>query len=200
MTILAAQRWKTNGELIADVARLGYIGKWVRDVTYGEGTFWSEWRPPILIASDILSVGYVRGVLRWAADFTALPDPPDQFDTVVFDPPYKLNGTPSEPDVRYGVHKPATWQERHSLIRDGLIECVRVLKPGGTLLLKCQDQVCSGKVRWQTRIFANYAEGLGMELVDRFDMLGHHRPQPSGRRQIHAHGRPSTLLVFRKAQ
>ena len=86
-----------------------------------------------------------------------------------------------------------------------ICEMHRVLKPGGIMFLKCQDQVCSGAIRWQTRLFADYAEGQGLRLVDRFDLLGKGRPQPKRTRkdgkpskQQHAYGRPSTLLVFRK--
>jgi hypothetical protein len=33
-------------------------------------------------------------------------------------------------------------------------------KPSGHLLVKCMDQVCSGKVRWQTVILTNHALNL----------------------------------------
>lgn len=193
MTVLAANRWKSNAELIADVAKLGYLDGWVYDCTYGQGTFWKLWRPEPpeeFTYSDLYT--------SCAVDFTDMPWADKTFDAVVFDPPYKLNGTPDPTvDTRYGVQSQATWQQRHALIRAGLWECCRVAKR--YVLLKCQDQVCSGKVRWQTRIFADHAEGLGFEQVDRFDMLGHHRPQPmEGRTQKHAHGRPSTLLVFER--
>ena len=84
------------------------------------------------------------------------------------------------------------------LIADGIDECVRVLEPNGVLLVKCQDQVCSGRVRWQTREFVGVAERAGCDLVDMFQ-LGGHRPQPPGRRQMHARRNYSTLLVLRKA-
>lgn len=76
-------------------------------------------------------------------------------------------------------------------------------KPRGYVLVKCQPQVCSGQVRWQDREFAAHGESLGMELVDRFDLLGTSRPQPPRTRadgevsrQQHAWGRPSCLLVL----
>lgn len=46
--------------------------------------------------------------------------------------------------------------------------------------------MCSGAKRWQTRIFADHAEAVGLRLVDRLDMLTSPRPQPPGRRQVHA--------------
>lgn len=191
MTILAVKNWKDNGAMIADVAQLGYITGTVLDVTYGQGTFWKHWQPETLITHDLA----IDGV-----DFRALPEKDVSVDCVVMDPPYKLNGTPAlgEFDERYGIDIPMAWYERHTMIMRGIREVDRVLRHGGHFLLKCQDQVCSGRVRWQTLEFANFATGLGLLLEDRFDMLGKGRPQPPGRRQVHAHGRPSTLLVFKK--
>jgi hypothetical protein len=192
--ILAAQPWPSNAEMIYDVASLGYLDGYVLDPTYGLGTFWRQWVPERFEYSDIKLDGSHH------ADFTDLPWVSKTFDAVVYDPPYKLNGTPSEPDVRYGVDVVATWQERMGLCEQGALECWRVLKPGGYLLWKCMDQVCSGKVRWQTYEFTNFMVrgGLFCELVDRFDFLMTPRTQPVGRRQVHAARNYSTLLVFKK--
>lgn len=195
MTVLATARWRTNGHLIADVAQLGYLRKsdLVLDPTYGRGRWWTKWRPDRLVTLD------KRPGAELVGDFQQLPFPADAFDAVAFDPPYKLNGTPSgDVDARYGVDEPARWQDRHALIRAGLDECARVLRPGGVLLLKCQDQVSSGPVRWQTFEFTFYAGGLGLLLVEKFDSLGG-RPQPRGRRQVHARRNTSTLLIFEKS-
>lgn len=195
--ILATCRWRTNGELIAACAELGYLTGRVLDPTYGQGTWWSHYCPDRLDASDLDPDKSPTGV---GVDFTDLPWLAGTFDAVAFDPPYKLNGTPDPAvDHRYGVDVPASWKERHRLIRQGISEAARVLLPGGYLLLKCQDQVCSGKVRWQTHEFTNHAADVGLELVDRFDMLSY-RAQPAGRRQVHARRNSSTLLVFQKAK
>lgn len=195
MTVLAAHTWRNNAELIADVARLGYITGRVVDLTYGHGLFWTRYRPDQLVAHD-------RNPEKGdGVDFRRLPEPDGTYDTVVFDPPYKLSGTPAlgDFDQRYGIDVPTRWQDRMALILDGTREAVRVCRPGGHVLVKCQDQVVSGAIRWQTREVAAVAESHGCVQVDRFDLLGKHRPQPAGRRQVHAQGRPSTLLVFRKA-
>ena len=112
------------------------------------------------------------------------------------------------------------------LCRRGIIECARVVKPGGVLLVKCQDQVVSGAVRFQTLDFANTGVAVGLTLVDRLDYLSY-RAQPKTRpcspcgglgiagdlepcaacdgkgevatRQIHSRRNSSTLLVFRKS-
>lgn len=196
--IPATHKWATNAELIADVATL-YIDPAARvlDPTYGHGSWWALYRPGHLVASDL---DPDKSPIGESIDFRTLPAWLGHFDVIAFDPPYKLNGTDQGEGARYGVSEYASWRDRHHLICDGIAHLAGRLNKGGRLLLKCQDQVCGGKVRWQTVTFTQMAWNYNLELVDRFDMIGHSRPQPmEGRTQRRAHGRPSTLLVFQKA-
>lgn len=187
--VLAATDWPTNAALIADCARLGYLNGRVLDPTYGRGKWWTLWQPDQLIAHDLRTDG---------VDFRRLPHPDSSFDTVCFDPPYKLNGTPTATvDGPYGVDVVDSRDGRHQLIYDGMTECARVLAADGHLLVKCQDQVNGGKVRWQSHLFAAHGVLLGLELVDALLMLAY-RAQPDGVRQVHARRNYSTLLVLQK--
>jgi hypothetical protein len=189
--IPAVHNWPTNGDLIADVAELHLQGiTTVLDATYGRGLWWTRWQPVKLYTNDLYTEA------EFSYDFRRMPFDGGEFDAVAFDPPYKLNGTPAlgEFDDRYGIGVSMTWQDKMRLILNGFEECSRVAKK--VVLVKCQDQVCSGQVRWQTIELANLASRRGLRLVDRFDMVGGSRSQPSGRRQVHARGRGSTLLVF----
>lgn len=188
-----------NAELMMQCRDLGYLhDDWrVLDPTHGCGRFWTHWKPRRLIACDL---DLNRSPFGQAVDFRALPFPDRHFEAVVFDPPYKLNGTGGShaSDDSYGVAtKGIRWQDKHATIRDGITECWRVLADGGYLLVKCQDQVCSGQVRWQTIEFTQHAVALGCRLVDMLH-LPSYRPQPDGRRQVHARRNYSTLLVFTK--
>jgi hypothetical protein len=208
MTVLAAHRWKNNAEMIADVAKLGYLDGEVLDCTYGFGGFWKVWRPERLTASD-LHTG--DGVHVFRDDFTMMPWRDGGFDSVVFDPPYKLKGTSTDDvDECYGIDDYMTPDDRHQLIRDGLDECLRVTSDH--LLVKVMDQVCNGQMYWQTDIVCDHI-GDRAKKVDRFDLIGHARKQPmfgrrkrdfigppKPRRQLHAYGRGSTLLVFKKGK
>lgn len=201
--VFAATAWPTNAHMIRDaVVPLGYLRREWRtcDATFGLGRFWTLWRPDDLVCHDIdKSKG--DGV-----DFRSLPHDDDEFDATVLDGPYKLNGAPTaEVDGAYGVHVVASRDERHQLIMDGMTECARVTAPNGYLLVKCQDQVNGGKMRWQTDIFTRHGESLGLVKVDRFDILTTPRPQPARTRadgaesvQGHARRNYSTLLVFQK--
>lgn len=196
MTILAIDKWATNADLIADCATLGYLGdRRTLDPTYGYGTFWQKFRPSDLTASDL---DPAKSPIGYSVDFTRLPWEDGEFHDVVFDGPYKLNGNPSDTDgvdERYGVHRYTDWRDRMGLLEAGVKECARVCS--GFLLVKCQDQVCSGKVRWQTDILTAAVAGAGFGKVDRLDFLSY-RPQPNGRRQVHARRNASTLLVFKR--
>lgn len=195
--VRACHAWPTNGHLIADVAKLGYVRDTDRvlDVTHGLGVWWSVYRPPDLTAHDLDPAKAPDGV----ADFRNLPYPKGMFDVVAFDPPYRLRGTPSQgtTDERYGTTESATVPEIMALIRDGFTEAARVVKQRGVVLVKIQDQVVSGRVYWQSDEVTRHADALGFDKIERFDLLGGYRPQPAGRVQVHAHARPSTLLVLR---
>ena len=197
--VLAIDYWPTNGHLIADLARIGYLRREWRtlDPTYGYGTFWGVWQPDELVACDLLPE---KSPIGYSVDFTALPFENRSFDAVVYDPPYKLNGTPSDTggvDERFGVdgERYTRWQDRMTLIRAGARECARVTKT--MLLVKCQDQVVSSKVRWQTKAVADEVEPLGFGLRARFDFLGG-REQPGRRTQKNPRSRSSQLLVFQR--
>lgn len=193
--VKAFDEYRTNGDLIAAVARLGYLRQedFVLDPTWGKGTFWKVWRPDLLQGSDLDPAKSPTGT---SVDATSLPYPARHFDAVVLDPPYKLNGTPTDAvDERYGVHETRTRAERERLILDMVAEGARLARR--TLLVKGQDQVNGGKVRWQTREIVEHAEAHGFVLVDSLVMLGG-RPQPPGRRQVHARRNGSTLLVLER--
>ena len=196
--VMAIVEGRRNADLIEACKRLGYLSPSMSicDPTYGLGRFWTDWNPPALIASDLLPERSPGGK---SIDFTCMPYGDESFDAVVFDPPYKLNGTGgSHPsDAAYGVADTMSATDRHHLIYAGISECARVLKPEGFLLVKCQDQVSGGKVRWQTREFSEQMEDSGCALIDMLH-LPSYRPQPVGRRQIHARRNYSTLLVGRK--
>lgn len=187
-----------NAQLMRDCRDLGYLDGKVFDATYGKGRFWNLWAPPQLTTND----AYVPGC-DYSFNFKHIGLPTSSFDTVVFDPPYKLNGTstglgPSAADDDYGVGgQYVTVADKMGLIVDGAAECSRIASR--YLLVKCQDQVVSGRVVWQTMSISSYLmfgrPELGVSLVDMLHVQGY-RKQPEGRRQLHARRDYSTLLVF----
>ena len=72
-------------------------------------------------------------------DFRDMPFPDDTFHLVVFDPPHlERLGKDSWTAAKYGQLLPG-WRDD---LRLGFAECFRVLKPGGTLIFKWnEDQI-----------------------------------------------------------
>lgn len=207
--ILAATAWRTNAELIRDVAALGYLDKEVvtLDPTYGRGKWWSLWRPFTLIAHDLYTLDGV--------DFRQLPEEDGSVGQVAYDPAYVCPGgraTSTLPDFndRFGLsmtpRTPAALQEMNDA---GLKECLRVVAPGGVVLVKAQDYVWSGRLQLGTHWTLSHALAVGFTVVDRLEHIGHARAQPGGRtregpngervptRQQHARRNLSTLFVLR---
>lgn len=77
-------------------------------------------------------------------DFTAMPFPDNTFNLVSFDPPHlERAGTKSWLAAKYGKLS-ENWRDD---LRLGFEECLRVLKPGGTLIFKWNEtQVKIGDV------------------------------------------------------
>jgi len=199
--VLAAGRWPTNAELIADVARLGYVSTMslTFDATYGRGVWWKAFRPVRLVTNDIDP----ESEAEYADDFRATRWPDSYFDVVAYDPPYVSVGgrsTTTLPDLhaRYGLtDAPRTPLElQRDVVDRGLDEAQRITS--GLVLVKCQDYVTSGRLVLGTHWTLTHALSLGMSLVDRFEHVTHVRPQPAGRRQVHARRNLSTLFVLRK--
>lgn len=210
--IFAASYWKSNAELILDVYKLGLIpdGARVLDPTHGKGVWWRKYRPANLTT-------YCRP--QDGSDFRHLPEEPESFDVIAWDPPYVSTGgvkTSTLPDFndRYGLAEyeedrrmfssPAELQD---LMNDGMSAMFKLLAPGGTLLSKSKNYVSSGKNWFGTDKVRDHAVSLGLVKVAEFVHLSKSGgPQEKGRTradgsltvQMNARNNYSTLAVFVK--
>jgi len=202
VTVLAAQQWKNNAELIESLFELGYLDDEVTvlDPTFEGGKWWTKRKPAKLTARTF---GEIVEGRPW--DFTDTSYVSDTFDRIAFDPPYVAKGGREtsgivEMDERYGqVDCPRTPELLQDLIDAGLTEMHRICRPNGLVFVKCQSYISSGKM-WPGKFLTwQHAMTLGMELVDEFTHVkASAGPQPKGRRQVHARNNSSTLFVFRK--
>lgn len=69
-------------------------------------------------------------------DFTDMPYENETFWHIVFDPPHLIQGGENSWLVKKYGKLPENWQE---VIKQGFYECMRVLKPNGTLIFKWNE-------------------------------------------------------------
>lgn len=178
-------------------------GSRVADVTYGRGAFWKQvprnrYR---VVASDLTT----------GVDCRALPYKASTFDCGVLDPPYmhtpggtahvahqnfenyyQNNGTGNLTGAKY--HE-AVLELYFAATR----ELWRVLKPGGILIVKCQDEVCACKQRLTHVEIINELTASMFVVEDLFVLVRTNRPGVSRiLKQRHARKNHSYFLVFRK--
>lgn len=118
----------------------------ILDACCGSRMFWFDKENPIVTYMDIrqeyeeLETGHVVNVNPdIVGDFRDMPFESNTFDMVVFDPPHLIHaGENSWLAKKYGKLD-ELWPED---IRQGFAECMRVLKPNGSLIFKWnEDQI-----------------------------------------------------------
>jgi ubiquinone/menaquinone biosynthesis C-methylase UbiE len=126
--------------------------KSILDAACGSRMFWMDKHNPNVEFMDNrqyfekLSTGHVINVdPTTIGDFRNMPFPDNSFHLVVWDPPHLIHaGKTSWLAKKYGTLNQDTWQ---SDLSKGFAECMRVLKPHGTLIFKWNtDQIPMNKV------------------------------------------------------
>ncbi len=194
----------TNDDVFAKVLSLHVRpGSLVADVTHGRGVFWKNVPAGVyrLLTSD----------LETGVDCRALPYGDGSVDCVVLDPPYmhtpggtahvghqnfeayyRNNGAGAFGGLKYHEAVLALYLEAGG-------EAWRVLRTGGVLIVKCQDEVCAGRQRLTHVEIINGLTEQRFEVEDLFVLVRHNRPGVSRMlQQRHARKNHSYFLVFRK--
>ena len=147
--------------------------------------------------------GSRKEAARFCAHGTTGRDPPP----VPSRRPSALHRWPTSRDGNW--HRPSVFSPPRSIPRNKLAMSMPTDITGSTWQPAVDDPkisdpaavtrlvLCSGKIRWQTLEFIEHTLSLRLRLIDRFDFLSY-RPQPLGRRQVHARRNSSTLLVFQR--
>ena len=133
----------------------------ILDACCGGRMFWSDKANPDVVFMDKRSGEYSIGNYETGqgikkrklvvspdvvADFRNMPFDDNQFYMVVFDPPHLIYaGKDSWLVKKYGTLNRDTWQDD---LRQGFSECMRVLKPNGTLIFKWNTEQISVNKLW----------------------------------------------------
>jgi hypothetical protein len=190
---------RTNAQAIADCVKLGWLRATdaVLDTTYGKGSFWKLWKPADFTGADLDITKSPCGV---SVDFRKSIFDDDAFDVVAFDPGYKLSGTHpnthvlAEMDASYGVVE-RNWLEVPGRYRDGIPECVRMLKPKGVLLVKTMDGQSLNEYVPLSVLVDNIARANGCYALGNLYVVTTPRKQRTQKTPRNA----SVLMAFRKS-
>jgi hypothetical protein len=193
----------TNDDLFPQVLKL-YVskGSTVADVTYGKGVFWKKIEKDdyVLKATDA----------KTGTDCGKLPYEDATIDCVVFDPPYMHTpgGTAHQNHQNFESYYANNGAETTTLKYHEAVlglyfkggkEALRVLKPNGIFIVKCQDEVCANKQRLTHVEIINEFTSKGYLVEDLFVLIRNSRPGVSRiLKQSHARKNHSYFLVFRK--
>lgn len=184
---------RTNAQAIVDAMFLGWVESPCVDLTFGLGRFWRYARPETLVRCDLDP----ERALDVCCDFRFTPFASGSFATVVFDPPYKLNGTggSTSSDADYGVAD--RWDDRRDLYADGMAEAARICRPGGTVLVKGQTQIAGGRIHSFERHAIPLGERHQLRPIGILAVVSNGQPQPKGRPQRSPRNNTSALIAFR---
>jgi DNA methylase len=200
-----------NAEVFSKILRLHVPkGAKIADITWGRGVFWKHVPPGDydVHASD----------LKTGTDCCQLPYANDEFDCVVFDPPYmegffrratrQLPGLGTHAAFRTAyssgritdVEGPKWHAAVVDLYQQGGREAARVLKRNGIFIVKCQDEVSANR-QWLTHVeIINGYAALGFYARDLFVVVRPNQPGVSRLlKQVHARKNHSYFLVFQKS-
>ncbi len=201
-----------NAEMFPTVLELHVPkGAVIADVTYGQGVFWRrvDLDAYVVLASD----------LQTGVDATDLPYGDECLDAVVLDPPYMEGlfrrdsghmaggGTHAAFRKHYSdgkaINERSASPKWHQAVLDlyfrSAVEARRVLKPGGTLIVKCQDEVSANRQELTHVQIINHLERMDFYARDLFVVVRANRPGISRvKRQVHARKNHSYFLVFQK--
>jgi DNA modification methylase len=200
-----------NEDIFPNVLKLHVpLGSIIADVTFGKGVFWKKIKKSdyTIIPSDI----------QTGVDLRKLPYDDSSLDCLVLDPPYmeglfRRSGTEmagsgnfSAFRKHYSDQQPYDVQEGpkyHEAVLDiyykGGKEALRVLRPNGILIVKCQDEVSANKQRLTHVEIINEFSIYGFYAKDLFVVVRPNKPGISRLiKQQHARKNHSYFLVFVK--
>lgn len=147
--------------------------KYILDACCGGRMFWFNKHHPNAVYIDNRTLEPTKMSNRttlevkpdWCMDFREMTFDDDSFSLVVFDPPHMLRaGDKSYLAKKYGYLNPKTWKDD---LRAGFNECIRVLRPQGTLIFKWNEAHISVneviKLAPVQPLFGNRASGKNLK-------------------------------------
>jgi len=189
MEIIKTAHTGNNSDLLKVVLSMyANKGDVIYDVTYGKGVFWKQ--------SDMSIYDFHPTDLMNGVDFKDLPYNDSLGDILVLDPPYMHGGATVKKSINDCYQNKNTSHE--SVIRlygYGILEAARVLKKGGQIWVKSQDEIESGKQRMSHCEIINLLEMFGFKIQDMFILMNAGTPTMREQYQKTARKNHSYLII-----
>lgn len=170
----------------------------VLDMTFGRGVFWKKIEAGRF---SVLANDMDPNLGNWHDDLRRVRWGDEKFDVVVFDPPWGNISTVRREDGLARVYRLEPMGSPEKLMEfciEGIREGCRVLKVGGIMIVKCQDQVSSGKKYFYSVEIYREALRVGFVGVDRVIQKQKRNPKASHGVQKHFRMNYSEYWIFRK--
>ena len=168
--------------------------QWALDPTYGRGGFYKHGIPMPAVASDRELVEGINARI----DYTGLPIKDESVQSVVFDPPFIIKDNSSRMRmIKFGSFINPDDRQLSYLL--ATMEMYRILRPGGILVFKCQDDTFNHKFMPVHIQVYNVAISAGFRPEDLFVLVTNSRPRSWNTvHQEHARKFHSYFWVFKK--
>lgn len=185
--VLSAMQGKNGVQLWHILSLYALTDQVIYDVTWGKGAMWTDdmLRAFKVFASDKDEDKVAGSTARPVAaslvmDFTALGYDELSGDVLILDPPY-MAGKQTHQAI-YDAF--ANENEDHDavlrLYHGGLLSAWRVLKWGGRIIVKCQDERSGGVQRWTHCELISMLGLVGFDVVDLFVLVNENETLMSG--------------------
>lgn len=194
--LIYSARTASNAPVFADLMEMHVPrGATVADVTHGKGAFWRDIPEGTY---DVRATDLLDGI-----DCRDLPYRDGEIDAVILDPPYMHTpgGTAHVEHQNFEAYyqNNACTEARRKDVRyhdavlllymESINEAARVLRIGGVLVIKCQDEICAGQMRLTSAELTHYLVRRDWTMLDLFVVVRLNKPGISRLASAQKHSR-----------
>lgn len=165
-----------NNVQLKDILDLYVLpGQTIYDVTWGKGAMWNDidhTRFKVYASDKRTDVSTPDGITFCPCDFTWLNIYNEcTADALILDPPYMAGKKTHESLAEAYANNNESHDAVIRLYMGGFLEAWRVLKLGGRIIVKCQDEMSGGFQKFSHSELMGILQVMGFEILDLFVLV-----------------------------